>query len=149
MMTDSGEYFVKFKGLEKVTQTALEVIASYDGKMIDKLNVLDKVFINVDDKPTPMGPIDAIQYSQTMGGDFSEKCVVLQLAASSLLNAVSAWDDVHDWRDINYTEMGNEGQGQNHAAAVKTNMLEKALNEYSIKTGKSKKGIINFLKNSI
>ena len=149
MSNDSGEFFVKFKSLEKVTQTSLEVIASYDGSMIDKLNKLDKVYISVDNNPTPMGPIDAIQYSKTMGGDFSDKCVVLQLAASSLLNAISKYDDVHDWYDKNFTELGNEGQGHHHGTAVKTNMLEKALNEYSIKTGKSKKGIVNFLKNSI
>jgi len=143
----AGMDYIRYNRLEKATKNFIEITGNYDGNLLARLNKLQAVAVNGSKKVEMVGCGDALIAALHCGDEVAEKTAKLKIAAQAMINAISAYDDTHDFVDNSFDP---HEHGANHGRAVGINELEAELDTYSRNTSKKKRlGIVESLKKAV
>jgi hypothetical protein len=143
----SAKLFTIWKTLKTALNDAQRTIAAYNPALSEQLGEYEKVAWEIDGNVSLIPCTEAIQYALNNENNLYHRVMGLQSVSQAILNAISKYDDIHDWHDVHFDP--NE-RGANHKAAVRTNVLEKELNAASIRFGiKKKTGSIELLERAV
>lgn len=101
---DFGRRFVKAKKVESAIIDLMQAINRHDLTLSDTLNNLLSVTIKDGENVKQVGCIDALTISLDTSRSLMERFNELEIAAQNIVNAISQYDDIHDYHNPRYDE---------------------------------------------
>lgn len=101
---DFGKRFVKAQKIETAVVKLVQAISRADLTLSETLNDLVEVVTKDNGNVKKVGCIDALMISLDKSRPLMERFNELEIASQNILNAISQYDDIHDFHDPRYDE---------------------------------------------
>lgn len=101
---DFGKRFVKAQKVETAIIFLVQAINQYDLTLSNSLNNLVNVTVKDGENVKKVGCIDALTISLEKSRPLMERFNELEIAAQNIVNAISQYDDIHDFHDPDFIE---------------------------------------------
>lgn len=101
---DFGKRFVKAQKIEAAVVKLVQAISRADLTLSETLNNLVEVVTKDNGNVKKVGCIDALMISLDKSRPLMERFNELEIASQNIVNAISQYDDIHDFHDPHYKE---------------------------------------------